>query len=175
MTTKAQAIADDVERLARSGMSRNRIAEKLGVAQGTVTKAAGLRGVSFDRAQTIAATEAVIHDARASRASLSMRLLAAGHAALDAFNLAISDPERSADARNYMTTAAVAVDKHLVLELSVQAARNLSAVDEWTAAMLGRTEADKTVMAEESDEAIAAFVAAEMGAARQLTASERTP
>ena len=193
MRTKAEKIADDVERLHRKGMGRNEIARELGVAQGTVTKAAKLRGVDFDRAQTMAATEAVVHDARASRASLSLRLLSAGHAALDAFNLAIVDPERSGDARNYMTAAAVSVDKHLMLDEREREVdtRSLSAVDAWTAAMLGRDEVPpgrpiiddperpwdhgKVDVFAMSEEEIAADVAAEMAAAAKLNAIERTP
>jgi hypothetical protein len=171
MATKVEKIADEVKALASTGMSRNKIAEKLGVSTATVTRAAKLRGVEFDRAATVAATEAVIHDARKSRADLSMRMLALAHEAVSAANQALAAGE-AGDFRNYVVGAGVAQDKHLVLEQSVQASRSLSAVDEWTAAMLGRTEADKDIIAAESDEDIAAYVAAEMAAAKQL---EGTP
>ncbi|MFE5708118.1 hypothetical protein [Rhodococcus koreensis] len=190
MTTKAQAIADDVERLARSGMSRNKIAEKLGVAQGTVTKAARLRGVEFDRAQTIEATEARIYDAKASRADLALRWLALAHRALDGANQALTDGE-AGDFRNYAVGAGVAQDKSLALDQHLAAARSLSDVDAWTAAMLGRdnvTPGRPTIddparpwdrgqldIAAMSDEDIAADVAAMMAAARPLTAIEGTP
>lgn len=138
MTTKAEKIADDVARLAGTGMSRNRIAAQLGASTATVTRAARLRGVEFDRAQTIAATEAVVHDARASRASLASRMVAAAHAGLDAFHQAVAAGD-SADARNWMTAAAIASDKHLALDLHDRSdGRSLSAFDEFMEHMLGR-------------------------------------
>ncbi|MFE5708849.1 hypothetical protein [Rhodococcus koreensis] len=174
MATKAERHADEVARLARNGMGRNQIAETLGLSTGTVTRAAKLRGVEFDRAATIKATEALIHDARKSRADLSLRMLALAHEAVGAANQALADGE-AGDFRNYVVGAGVAQDKHLALDQHVTAARSLSDVDAWTAHILGRTEDDKNVAALESDEDIAADVAAMMAAARQPTAIEGTP
>lgn len=135
--TKTEKYADDVARLAGTGMSRNKIAERLGVSTATVTRAARLRGVEFDRSRTIAATEAAVHDAKASRASLAGRMVAAAHAGLDAYYQALAAGEDGA-ARNYMTAAAVASDKHLALDLHDRTdTRSLSAVDAWAKAMLG--------------------------------------
>ncbi|MFE5708132.1 hypothetical protein [Rhodococcus koreensis] len=174
MATKAELIADDVERLHRKGMGRNEIARELGVAKGTVTTAAGLRGVEFDRAQTVEATEAFIADARASRADLSLRMLALAHRAVGAANQALADGE-GGDFRNYVVGAGVAQDKHLALDQHVTAARSLSDVDAWTAAMLGRTPDEVLDTSAVSDEDIAADVAAMMADAWQPTAIEGTP
>lgn len=161
--TKAEKIADDVARLAGTGMSRNRIAEQLGVAAGTVTKAARLRGVEFDRAQTIAATEAVVHDARASRASLASRMVAAAHAGLDAFHQALA-AGNSTDARNWMTAAAIASDKHLALDLHGRTdTKSLAAVDAWTTEMLGRAHDEKLDPMAMSEDDLDALLAAHLG------------
>jgi ParB-like chromosome segregation protein Spo0J len=136
--TKAEKVADDVARLAGAGIGRNEIAGRLGVSTATVTRAARLRGVEFDRAQTVAATEAVIRDAKASRASLALRMVAAAHDALDSFHQARIANE-AGEARHWMTAAAVATDKHLALDLHDRSdGRSLSAFDEFARVMLGR-------------------------------------
>lgn len=58
-----------------AGKTRNDIAKELGRAAATVTQLAGDMGLSFDRAETKAATAAMVEDAKQRRAQLAMDLL----------------------------------------------------------------------------------------------------
>lgn len=113
---------------------RNQIAREHGVSQSTVSliaQDAGLKD-AFDRTTTKHATAAVTADNKARRAAISSRLLAKADEFLDqleqphlVFNFGGKDntyEEReldrppTADMRNLMTCAAIALDKHAVLE-----------------------------------------------------------
>jgi len=114
------------------GLARNEIARKTKLGAGTVTKIIKDAGLSFDRADTQAATAAKVIDNKARRAALSERLLVIAGQQLDRidqpglvyafggkdndYNEHWQDRPPPADVRNLMTAAAVAIDKHAVLE-----------------------------------------------------------
>jgi hypothetical protein len=64
-----------VRELHAQGFGRNQIAIELGRSAGTVTTIAKQLGLSFDRSETAAATEAKVQDAKAIRAQLAIDLL----------------------------------------------------------------------------------------------------
>ncbi|MEU3162914.1 hypothetical protein [Streptosporangium sp. NPDC006930] len=125
---KRAAILDAI----KAGGKRNEIARAHGVGAGTVTKIAQEAGIAFDRSVTKNATEAKKADNAALRASTSRRLLVKANEFLDqmdaehvAFNFGGKDNTYNekrlprppvSDLRNLMTAAAVAIDKHLVIE-----------------------------------------------------------
>lgn len=127
-------IAPAVAHLAAEGLGRNEIARRMKVARGTVTSAAKLAGVTFDRQATAAATAARVTDLRTRRQELSARFLTVSSAVLDAVDP--DDPDARA-VRERITAAAVAVDKHLRIDAHDAEGRDLSAVDSFHAAMLG--------------------------------------
>ncbi len=69
--------------LAEGGATVRQIADQLGIAPSSVSRYAKDLGVSFDRAQTRAATAARVADAQALRAELSVRLLDLANGELD--------------------------------------------------------------------------------------------
>ena len=155
-----EAIAPTVARLARAGMGRNAIARALRVAHGTVTTAAALTGIEFDRSATAAATKARAEDLKARRQRLSEKFLELSEQISDA-----TDPtaEDARDMRERLTAAAIAADKHVRLDLHDKADRDneqfMSAVDQFHAAILGEQKAD-------DDEIDQAQIYAELNAAR---------
>ncbi|GAA3441050.1 hypothetical protein [Planomonospora venezuelensis] len=128
---KRQAILDDIK---ASQKSRNAIARDHDVSVGTVTNIAKRNGLTtaFDRSSTKRATEAKQADNRAVRAELSRRLLAKAGDLLDqmdgeylvysfggkdnTFNSKVLPKPPAAELRNLMTSAAVAIDKHVVID-----------------------------------------------------------
>ena len=68
-----------VVEFARSGMTRNDIHRRTGVAAATITKLVNEAGLSFDRTSTKAATAAKKADMRARRAELAQLLLEDAH------------------------------------------------------------------------------------------------
>ncbi|MBH0121591.1 hypothetical protein I0Q12_19570 [Rhodococcus sp. CX] len=160
-----EAIAPTVARLARAGMSRNAISRALRVAHGTVTTAANLAGVEFDRSITAAATKARAEDLKARRQKLSEQFLALAE------NInAATDPtaEDARDLRERLIAAGIATDKHLRLDEHDTSGAYMSAVDHFMAAMLG----DQTAEDEEIDQAA---IYAELNAARPATADPVDP
>lgn len=118
----------------RAGGKRNQIAREHGVSPSTVSKIARDDGLTnaFDRTHTENATRAKQADNRAMRAELARRLLVKANEFIDlmdqphkVFNFGGKDntynektlprPPAS-DLRNLMTAAAVAIDKHVVIE-----------------------------------------------------------
>lgn len=122
----------EVIALAKAGKSRNDIVRETGIAAGTVTKIVHAAGLSFDRAATEQATAAKVLDNKARRALLAERLLTIAGEQLDRigeqglvyafggkdnkYNERWQDRPPPADVRNLMTAAAIAIDKHAVLE-----------------------------------------------------------
>lgn len=78
----------EAARLIEAGMTRNAIARKLGIGAATVTQIAADVGLSFDRAQTDAATKARAVDLAAERISLAEKMAEAAHELLDSRNSA---------------------------------------------------------------------------------------
>lgn len=127
---KRQAIADDI----RAGKPRNQVARDHDVSAGTVTNIARESGLTeaFDRSATKNATAALVADNKALRAITSRRMLVKANELLDqmdqphiVFNIGgkdnvytehLMDRPPTTDLRNLMTSAAVAIDKHAVLE-----------------------------------------------------------
>lgn len=128
---KRAAILADIE---TGEKGRNQIAREHEVSQSTVSliaQDAGLRD-AFDRTTTKHATAAVTADNKARRAAISARLLTKASEFLDqidsphlVFNFGGKDntyEEReldrppTGDMRNLMTCAAIALDKHVVLD-----------------------------------------------------------
>jgi transposase-like protein len=68
---KRQQVID----LAKTGRGRNEIAREVGVSGRTVSVIADKEGLSFDRSQTVQATEARKVDAKARRTTLSLDML----------------------------------------------------------------------------------------------------
>ncbi|MEO3860893.1 helix-turn-helix domain-containing protein [Acrocarpospora sp. B8E8] len=66
---------DRIRELAKQGLSCNAIAKELGRAPSVISRASTKMGVTFDRSQTKAATEAHALDAAAKRALLSSHLI----------------------------------------------------------------------------------------------------
>ncbi|MEV4837774.1 winged helix-turn-helix domain-containing protein [Nonomuraea sp. NPDC049486] len=149
---KRTAILDDI----RAGeKSARQIARDHGVAQSTVSKLAKDAGITnaFDRSKTKNATEAARADNAALRASTSRRFLEKANQLLDqmdqphvAFNFGGKDNTYNekqldrppvSDLRNLMTAAAVAVDKHLVIEKHDNSGESHAAVDQWLEEMTG--------------------------------------
>ena len=73
--TKAQQIAPEVARLQREGMSRNKIAKELDCGAATVSAAAKIAGVTFDREQIRPAAEAAAVDVKTRMLSMQSSLL----------------------------------------------------------------------------------------------------
>jgi hypothetical protein len=112
--------------------ARNQIARDHGVGVATVTKIAKEVGHQFDRSATKDATRAAVLDGKARRTLMSHRLLDRAEMALDnmdgphlVFNFGGSsntyrehllDVPPTADQRNLMTMAAIAIDKHLAID-----------------------------------------------------------
>jgi transposase-like protein len=147
--TKRAAILDDI----RAGKPRNTVARDHGVSGSTVSKLARENDLAFDRSQTKNATEAKKADNAALRAATSRRLLEKANEFLDqmdrphlAFNFGGKDNTYNekwldrppvTDLRNLMTAAAVAVDKHLVIEKHDNSGESHAAVDAWLSEMTG--------------------------------------
>ena len=118
----------------RDGGKRNEVARQFGVSVGSVTKIAqeDVGREAFDRSATKNATAARVADSRARRAAIASRLLDEAVAAMDdmhkpalvyafggrdnEYNEHLLDRPSFSDRRNLMTIAAVAIDKHVVLE-----------------------------------------------------------
>ena len=118
----------------KAGGKRNEIAREHHVSVSTVSRIAQQEGLgdAFDRSQTENATRAMQIDNKARRAGISARLLDKAEQCLDlmdepylvhsfggkdnTYNEHLLDRPPSTDMRNFMTTAAVAIDKHAVLE-----------------------------------------------------------
>ena len=128
---KRTAILEDIK---AGGKSCRGIARAHGVSDAAVRKLAKDHGIvdAFSRAQTENATRAVVADNKARRAALSRRLLDEAERSLDRlnrpylvyafggrdndYNEHLMDIPPAGEVRNLMTSAAVAIDKHAVLE-----------------------------------------------------------
>ncbi|PRX91974.1 hypothetical protein [Allonocardiopsis opalescens] len=130
---KRAAILADIQ---AGELSRNAIARKHKVSVGTVTNIANKAGLTtaFDRSGVEKATRARVADAAAVRAEVSRKFLDRANEMLDqmhephlVFNFGGKDNDYNerilsrpptTDLRNLMTSAAVAIDKHLKIESS---------------------------------------------------------
>ncbi len=149
---------DDVTRarivkLARAGtMSRNAIARACGVGRQTVSRICDAEGVTFDRSQTVAATQAAATDARAERARIANDTLAKVRdlmAKLDSSHEVLHwdkdgilhretiDSPVAADVQRYTTSIGILLDKHIALERHDGSNLELSGVDKYLAHLLG--------------------------------------
>lgn len=147
---KRAAILEDI----RAGEKSCRgIAAEHAVSASTVGKIARENGLGFERAKTKNATEAKRADNAALRATTSRRLLEKANQLLDqmesehlvfnfggkdnTYNSKVLPKPPVSDLRNLMTAAAVAIDKHLVIEKHDNSGESHAAVDSWLSEMTG--------------------------------------
>lgn len=114
----AQPLSDDerdrILTLARHGKSCAEIAITVGRGKSTVSRACKAAGVTFDRAQTRAATEAKRADNASRRQDLARKFIDAGHVFLDQ----VLDSGRLTPhkAQALMVSAGIAAQRHAELE-----------------------------------------------------------
>lgn len=150
--TKRQAILDDIK---AGEKSARQIARDHDVATSTVSRLAKATGEGdgWQRSQTKNATEAAKADNASLRAATSRRLLLKANEFLDqmdqehtafnfggkdnTFNSKVLPKPPVSDLRNLMTAAAVAIDKHLVIEKHDNSGESHAAVDAWLEEMTG--------------------------------------
>jgi hypothetical protein len=154
-------VSDDersrIAELHAAGRSRNAIARELGRSPDTINRVAAAAGLTWDRSATVAATAAKTADLAARRAELAglllddaFRLRERLYAPTIVYEFVKGGGERAgefvshlldlpphADARNIMTTVAIAVDKHLALVKADTDTAGASAVDQWLRALVG--------------------------------------
>lgn len=144
-----------VRKLARSGLSRNEVARRSGVSTYSVSKicADASPPITFDRRAIAAATEAKIIDHKARRAAISGQMLdlvgefqsrmfkeltvrtTDGQGTVITYTV---DPT-ARDWKDTMTAIGISIDKHLAIVRIDSDDRDLPAVDQWLAAMMGAT------------------------------------
>jgi len=131
------------------------LAEELGVSRTTIhrlTKEAGLEGI-WERSQTQNATQARQADLAELRSLTSARFLRKANEMLDRMDepcevfafggvdnrvsTHVLDRPPSQDARNFMISAATALDKHLVLDRHDSDDKGGAAVDAWLRHVMG--------------------------------------
>lgn len=159
-----------VEAIEAGELSCRQIARAHGVGASTVSRIAAAEGLTFDRTRTASATAAHVEDMKHQRAALAQELLDAAQDLLTlldepciVFNIGGKDNtytqhrlERppASDARNYMTAAAVAIDKHVALLKVDQASNADGAVSLLGQLADGFTAAYEQIKAEEAAEAV---------------------
>ena len=152
--TKKQAILDAINNSA--GRSRNDIAREFGVSGSTVGRIAEQSGVqdAWDRTNTQKGTQARSADLAELRSRTAARFLQKANEMLDRleepcevfafggaenrFNSEILHRPPSAEARNLMTAAAIALDKHVLLDKHDSDDSGGAAVDAWLRSVMGR-------------------------------------
>lgn len=144
---------DDALRRARAGESCSGIARALGVSRSTVSRWCSQADppVTFDRGATRAATAARVEDAKARRARISTGLLddvdalrvqlfaerTRVHYSVTEGRQEYTAPPTPGELRDLAVSLGVLLDKHLALARFDSDDRELPAVDQWIAAMLG--------------------------------------
>lgn len=152
--TERQAILDDIQ---AGELSRNAIARKHHRSVSTITGIAKAAGETdaFDRSQTEKGTQARVADLAELRSQTSARFLQEANKMLDRlnepcevfafggaenrFNSEVLHRPPSQEARNFLTSAAVALDKHLVLDRHDSDDKGGAAVDAWLRHVMGTT------------------------------------
>lgn len=104
--TKAQQIAPEVARLQREGMSRNKIAKELDCGAATVSAAAKIAGVTFDREQIRPAAEARAIDVKTRMLDMQTSLLDKVDSAMQSMNF-----ENAKDAQALSVSVGIMIDK----------------------------------------------------------------
>ena len=160
--TKRQAILDDIEATAGTldGTVR-KIADRQGVSTATVQRLAKAADLSdaWSRDKTQKGTQARQADLAELRSLTSARFLQEANKMLDRlnepcevfafggaenrFNSEVLHRPPSQEARNFLTSAAVALDKHLLLDKHDTDDQSGAAVDSWLRSVMGR---DQTPM-----------------------------
>lgn len=153
--SERQAILDDIE---AGKLTRNAIARKHGRSVSTVTGIAQAAGHTdaFDRSQTQKGTQAREIDMAAARSKTGARFLMEANLQLDrlhepciVFSFGGMDNHYaehemakppSAEVRNFMTAAAVAMDKHMRADKHDSDDLTGASVDAWLRHVVGRNE-----------------------------------
>ncbi len=152
---KRQAIVDAIR--TNQGRSRNDIARDFNVAASTIGKIAQESAITdaFDRTHTQKGTQARAADLAEVRSLTSARFLAEANLMLDRLHEPcevfafggvdnhyashVMEKPPSAEVRNFMTSAAVAMDKHMRADKhDVELDNGGAAVDQWLRHLLGR-------------------------------------
>ncbi|KJE23695.1 Helix-turn-helix domain [Frankia torreyi] len=151
----ADGEAEQVRALHAEGLSRNKIAERLGRSPSTVSKLAQTLGLEFDRAATRAATRAAVVDAAARRAEIltaTYQRLGEVLSRLGARQPLAHGETKDGEIVESSVTVLPARDVQALatasdrlssvisrLEAVDDGAASMSAVDEWLRAMSGRS------------------------------------
>lgn len=140
-----------------NGRSRNDIAREFGVSGSTVGRIADEAGVqdAWDRTNTEKGTQARSADLAELRSLTSARFLQEANKMLDRlnepcevyafggaenrFNSEVLHRPPSAEARNFIVSAATALDKHLILDRHDSDDKGGAAVDAWLRHVMGGT------------------------------------
>lgn len=152
--TKRQTIIDTI-RDSAGNKSTGALAKELGVSRTTIhrlAKEAGLEGI-WERSQTENATRAREADMAELRSQTAARFLHEANKMLDRlnepcevfafggaenrFNSHVLDRPPSAEVRNFMTSAAIAMDKHVLLDKHDTSETGGAAVDAWLRHIIG--------------------------------------
>lgn len=145
-----------VRELHAAGLGCNEIARRLERAQATISRAAARLGLSFDRAETLAATQAKKADAAGQRAQLMVEYLSDARRLREQLWMAheyidhggkefvevrwTQDEPSPADKLRLMQASTMAADRSLRLDLHDGQRDGLPAVDAWLDAMTGEDE-----------------------------------
>jgi hypothetical protein len=147
----SDAEREQIRILHARGMSCGQIAAELGRVKSTITKQCKAMGLSFDRAQTKAATEAKVADSKARRAE-AVRLMMddwhrirervwAPYTVVLATGVGVEtvtlDLPPAQDLRALVSSMSVCIKDQVAIERHDADSGTMSAVDEWLKAMLG--------------------------------------
>lgn len=136
-----------IQELAAEGMTRNAIARELGISPSTVSR--HVPPGTFDRSSTMAATEAVVADAKTRRAGISTGLLddvvklrGMMFEQVERVHFSVTNGEERymaglvpGEMKDLAIALGVLLDKHLALVKHDSDDRDLPAVDKWLEAM----------------------------------------
>lgn len=157
---KRKAVGDALRASVENGESVRAIARRIGVSVSTVNVVRLEIGHNSQRTGTKKAIEAIKVDHAARRAALTGRLLDVATRALDdmespatiynfggkdnTYNSRTVDRPPTGDQRNLATIAAIALDKHRMLDQYDAQAGMASAVDDWLSGMVGKPRSGET-------------------------------
>ena len=142
---------EQIRQLHARGLSCEQIAAEVGRAKGTISRQCKRLGLSFDRAQTKAATDAKVADAKARRADAITALMDDFHRirerAWSSYEVVMSsgvgvetvylDKPPAQDLRAFYAAMSICIKDQVAIERHDADEGGLSAVDAWLRGMLG--------------------------------------